>query len=432
MKSPFTIFLIGSVVFMSHLFSALFSRKMIPDVLLLMFLGWIVGPVSGLVKASDFGAVGPIFSILTLIVILFQESLDIDFRIIKQSLKSTVTLTLAHFFITVGIVGGALFFLGQWRPTLLEFIGLETFINFHFNKALLIGTIVGATSISIIAPLLQKLNIQEKAKSTLLLEATLGEVLMIVLFFTLLDFILSGYFHFGLTTGKFISSILFAIILGVGGGCFWSFILNEIRIVKNSIFTTPAFLFVVFGITELMGFSGVISTLSLGITLGNIELFNLSFLKKHFPSEPIKLNEVEKTFLSEVVFLFKTFFFIYMGICLELNHVGIIFLGGILALFIFILRIPVIRFCISRETTVSDASLMAMMTPKGLVSAVLAAIPLQRGVEGGETIQMLVYSIIFFSIIFMSLLIFFLKNPIFSKIYSFCLSNFKKEEIKLS
>ena len=93
---------------------------------------------------------------------------------------------------------------------------------------------------------------------------------------------------------------------------------------------------------------------------------------------------------------------------------GIMFLGGILALFIFILRIPVIRFCISRETTVSDASLMAMMTPKGLVSAVLAAIPLQRGVEGGETIQMLVYSIIFFSIIFMSLLIFFLKNSVFS------------------
>ena len=45
------------------------------------------------------------------------------------------------------------------------------------------------------------------------------------------------------------------------------------------------------------------------------------------------------------------------------------------------------------------------MTPKGLVPAVLASLPLQRGLEHGEIILDLGYSIVFFSIIICSLLV---------------------------
>ncbi len=424
MKSPFVIFLIGSVVFLAHLFSALFSRKMIPDVLLLMLLGWVVGPLCGLVSVDDFGAVGPIFSILTLLVILFQESLDIDFRVIKQSLKSTLILSIVNFVITVGVMSGMVMAVQYWGSTFLEFVGLDAMRDLDFKEIFLLGTILGATSIAVIVPLLQKLNVQAKTKSMLLLEATLGEVLTIVIFFMVLNLIESGYFHLGMTSGKFVSSILVAVAFGIGAGCFWSIILNEIRIIQNSVFTTPAFIFVLFGITELFGFSGVIAVLSFGATLGNIELFNLSFLKKYFPKEPIKLNEAERSFIAEVVFLFKTFFFIYMGISLELSHSGVILCGFIFTLFMFGLRIPVIRFCISKETTIFDASIMAILIPRGLVAAVLAAIPLQRGIAGGEVIQMLVYSIVFFSILFTSLLIFFLDRPYFYKLYGFFFRHF--------
>ena len=48
---------------------------------------------------------------------------------------------------------------------------------------------------------------------------------------------------------------------------------------------------------------------------------------------------------------------------------------------------------------------MSVMTPKGLVPAVLASLPLQRGLVHGEIILDLGYSIVLFSIIICSLLV---------------------------
>lgn len=425
MKSPFTIVLVGLLVFLAHLFSSLFSRKMIPDVLFLILIGLVLGPVIGFVSVKDFGAVGPIFTILTLIIILFQGGLELDFRILKQSLRTTLMLAIVNFVLTIAVVVGVTLVLHDYVDyAVLEKFGLEVFKHIDIKKSLLLGAIVGATSIAVVTPLVQKLKIHEKTKTILLLEAALGDVFMIVATFALLNIIESGYFHIGVTAGHLISSFIMASMIGVGAGFFWSVILNKIRIIQNPIFTTPAFVFIVYGFSEMLGFSGAIATLAFGMTLGNVELFNLPFLKSYIPHDPISLNDTEKAFISEVVFLFKTFFFIYIGISLELSHFGILFMGFILTLLIFIFRIPAIRFCVPRNLSISDASFMTIMTPKGLVTAVLASIPLQRGIEGGIFIQNVAYSIIFFSIILTSLLIFFLDKTSFSKVYRLFFSGF--------
>jgi len=48
---------------------------------------------------------------------------------------------------------------------------------------------------------------------------------------------------------------------------------------------------------------------------------------------------------------------------------------------------------------------MAVMTPKGLAPAVLAAVPLRRGVEGAETLQQFTYIVVVASIVMVSVLI---------------------------
>ena len=55
---------------------------------------------------------------------------------------------------------------------------------------------------------------------------------------------------------------------------------------------------------------------------------------------------------------------------------------------------------------------MSVMSPKGLVPAVLASIPLQRGLINGDIILDLGYSIVLFSIIITSVLVIILSiNP---------------------
>ena len=64
---------LGILVFSAHLFSMIFSKKKIPDVLLLLVIGVLIGPVLGFVTPEDFGSVGSVFTSITLVVILFAK-----------------------------------------------------------------------------------------------------------------------------------------------------------------------------------------------------------------------------------------------------------------------------------------------------------------------------------------------------------------------
>ena len=86
----------------------------------------------------------------------------------------------------------------------------------------------------------------------------------------------------------------------------------------------------------------------------------------------------------------------------------LVLLALILTILIFILRIPAVKVTVSKSVPIKDASVMAVMVPKGLAAAVLASIPFQEGLSGGELIQNVTYAVILFSIVLTSLLLFFL------------------------
>jgi potassium/hydrogen antiporter len=63
---------IGAMIFLSHFLSLLFKKTNVPDVLVLMVVGLLLGPVMGWVNAADFGKVGPVIATIALVVILFE------------------------------------------------------------------------------------------------------------------------------------------------------------------------------------------------------------------------------------------------------------------------------------------------------------------------------------------------------------------------
>jgi NhaP-type Na+/H+ or K+/H+ antiporter len=185
----------------------------------------------------------------------------------------------------------------------------------------------------------------------------------------------------------------------------WSLALNRIHGLQNSIFTTPAFVLVVFGLTELMGYSGAIASLALGITLGNTHRIPAGLLRV-VPLHFALLSDTERTVFAEVVFLLKTFFLIFIGLSLHFSGwLGLA--GGLgLTLVLFIARIPVVHLSLSRKTTPRrDAMACTLMLPKGLAAAVVATIPVQMGLPGGELIRNTTYAVVFLSILFTSGLI---------------------------
>ena len=78
-----TYIFLGLLIFCAHLFNAWFSRGRIPDVLLLMLIGILVGPVSGWVSPEQLEGTGPVFASLTLLFILFDSGIDMRLDTIR-------------------------------------------------------------------------------------------------------------------------------------------------------------------------------------------------------------------------------------------------------------------------------------------------------------------------------------------------------------
>ncbi|MGE0076320.1 MAG: cation:proton antiporter [Bacteroidales bacterium] len=406
MNSAFTILVVGGIVFLSHWFHGIFEKKGIPDVLLLMLVGLLFGPILGVIHADDFGIAGPMFTSITLVVILFEGGLGLNLNELKSSIRGSTSLTLINFFATFIIVGVISYFL----------LGLDLLV------ALTLGAILGGTSSAVVIPMVRLLKIREESRTILVLESAVSDVLCIVFALALIEATKSGNLQVGLIVGKILSSFTFAAIIGIAGAIVWSILLNRIRTIQNSIFTTPAFVFVVYGVAEILGYSGAISALLFGITLVNIKQFNFSFLKKYVSSEPIALNDTERVFFSEIVFLLKTFFFVYIGLSIRLDSFTALLFGLVLAIAMFVLRIPVVRFSIKSQLPIFDKTVMAAMVPKGLAAAVLAGIPMQQGIVGGELVRNVTYAVVLISIVFTSVLIpLFSYNERFGAVYGWLL-----------
>ena len=140
---------IGLLIFVSHLFAGIFEKKGIPDVLMLMIIGIIIGPVLNLVTPESFGIVTGIFTTITLVFILFQGGLDLRFETMQSALRGMTFITCTNFGATTLVVG-----LIAWL-----LLGLEPI------PAFTLGAILGGTSSAVVIPLVKQLKLQESART---------------------------------------------------------------------------------------------------------------------------------------------------------------------------------------------------------------------------------------------------------------------------
>jgi NhaP-type Na+/H+ or K+/H+ antiporter len=393
MDTVFIIIALGLLIFFSHLFNQLFDRTKIPNVLLLLLIGIIVGPVSGIITKDFFGGLGQVFTTITLIIILFESGAGLRLDVIKKTLAPSLLLTILNFVITVTI-------------TVLVAMALTPL---NVVEASFVGAIIGGTSSAVVIPMVRQLRMSEKASSLLILESALSDVLCLVVGLALLDGIMEGMVSIAKILSNMWKDFLFALLIGLGAGLLWAFFIRRIRSLKNSMFTTLAFSFVLYGRVESFGINGGISVLAFGIMLGNADMINSrSFLRK-MEVEPVSgFNDNEKTFFSEIVFVMQTYFFVYVGISLQFGSLGVYTVGLAIILLIMASRPFIIKLFTRKKYEASEVAIMSVMTPKGLIPAILASIPLQMGLPAGSVIMDIGYSVVLFSIMLCSGLVIFL------------------------
>lgn len=387
-KITLVVLFLGLLIFSSHLFSKLFNRTKIPNVLILMLIGIVAGFFFN--KELFFGEMGRVFTTITLIIILFESGVGLKLSELKIAIGSATLVTVLNFLITVTIV------------TLVSryLYGLE------FISALYLGAILGGTSSAVVIPMIRQLNLGTKSSTILLLESAFSDVLCLVVALAVLEGMKAGEISSIGIINSMWQSFLFAALLGFISGIIWSLILNGIRVLQNSMFTTFAFLFIIYAVVEVLGFSGGIAALTLGIVLGNSDnISKTSIWKSLFKFEAASLTDNERNFFAEIVFVLQTYFFVYVGIVIEFGNILTYLIALLIISLVLVLRPITILSFAKKGSKPREITMMSILAPKGLVATILASVPLQFGIAQASEIAEMGYAVVLVSIILCSLLV---------------------------
>src|SRR5665647_253688 len=112
MDVALTVLFLGILIFLGNMFNRVFALTKIPDLLFLIGIGLIIGPILGLVSPASFGIVGPIFTTVTLAIILFEGGLHLRVETIRSSFRETVVLTSLSFIATMVLATAVLYYSG--------------------------------------------------------------------------------------------------------------------------------------------------------------------------------------------------------------------------------------------------------------------------------------------------------------------------------
>lgn len=371
--------------FLGHGLSWFFMKTKIPDLLLLIIFGFVMGPSGfSLINASHFGQVGPVLSTIALIVILYEGGLHLSTQDLVRSSSSALFLSLLSFS----------------SITALATLILKPFLP--LNLALLTGVGIGSTSSAIVIPMVKFLSVNKNTKTVLSLESAFTDVLTIIIFLSILESIVSKQYNFSQFVLGLGTTPLISVGIGVSSGLVWAFVKKFWNQMNQIIFSGEAWSLLTYGITEFFNFNGAISVLVLGFTLSNVHL--LPFFARKFLSSEISTREL--SLLGTVTFLLRTFFFIYLGLLVQFSSWSMFALALTLCLLIFISRYLTVWLVFKRDLfSRLDVMTVVSMGPRGLACAVLATLPLQNGIEQGEFIQNLIFSIIPLSILMTSLFV---------------------------
>lgn len=369
--------IISAIIILGFIAEIIFKKTNIPDVLILLIIGIIIGPILNLANVTSFGEGSKLFTTFTLVFILFQGALNINFKAIFESLSIATKVTLISFIFTVFIV---------------SIISYTLYHNWLIS--ILIGMILGGTSSAVVIPIVTSIEMREKYRLVMILESAITDVLCIVGAITILQIIDTGNVFPSLIFKNILTSFSLALVIGTIFGLIWIFLLKKYEILINSYILTVAMVIGLYAFVEssFVSASGAIAALTFGLILGNsktiLELWekDKNLVEKTSENkEKIKqhrdvLSNSAKTFYSEISFFVKTFFFVYLGIMIDFSNHIIFAYGAAIVLGVYLVRPFAIKLAFKKEHIErQDRVLMEVLVPKGLAAAVLAGLAVQSG-----------------------------------------------------
>ncbi|HKK67184.1 MAG TPA: putative sulfate exporter family transporter, partial [Bacteroidales bacterium] len=388
MDIPIVILLLGILVFASFYFNRFFIRFRIPSALFFILVGIVLGLFVN--EKRYFGDLGGAFAAITLNIIVYMVGKRFNFKNLKRVPGNSLMFSL--FNVIVGLV--------------LVTFAARFIAHMEWVSSIFLGFVISGTSSVLIVPIVHALKLREKSRKILIYESLLTDIICLIGGLIFLDFIWHTQLGNVPLSGFVAKSVLLGIASGLIAGALWMFVLRTLKDVNNTMFASLAFILILYGASELIGFNGGFSVLTFGIMSGNInhKPFKNWFTEKMTEkARNYTLNE--QGFFEELLMLIQAYFFVYMGMKLEYYSTGVFLVALILVVIFALMRWVSIQAFSAKNLDYKEKIIMSVLSPKGIIPAVLVTLAFEMGVIDGLEIMQYGYAIIIVSLLVGSILV---------------------------
>lgn len=383
--------LLGGLLVLAFIANRLSRRTRVPDVIVLLASGIVLGPVLHVIDAGRFPEILRGVGTLALILILFAAGLELDLRRSwRQFISGTVLAVLSYGLTMVGVELFCRHVLGMPRM-----------------PSLLVSAAFACMSGSIVLPILDQLDLRPELKTTLVIEASFGDGLGALVVGVLLGVAsggvtskTSGGAILGGMAALFVFRFLLGFVIAVVAGFLWARLLPRISNKQFWQVLTFAAVLIVYSGTHALGGSDLFAVIVFGATLASL-LDPQSFLQD-FGFEILATDQSNQiySFHSELAFLVRSFFFVLLGAMIEFKGLRAQILPslGILAVFLIARFVAVSGSrVVWRRASSRERELANILIPRGLITAVLALEVVEAMPEQLAFLPALTFALILFT-----------------------------------
>ncbi len=342
--------LAGLIILIGFLADELFRRKYVPDSVILIVLGMILGHFTGILPPEVFLEFAGFMASIAVAIILYDTGINLD--LVSTMKESGYALALG----TVSYFASALF------------IGLIAYFVYGWDiiHSLILGTMLGGTSAAVVATIASKLPISERTRIILNIESTVTNAYALVFVLTLINFAQTGVLD-PLEAARLVaSSLSVAVMAGLIAGVLWLKVLTTARNRPYIHVLTLGIMFLLYALVEYIKGIGAIASFIFGLVLGNARTIQRMF----FLEGDYRLSTIFKKFNDEMSFFIRVFFFVFLGIIFVPPEEMTLYTASVLIV-VFAL---IARYIAIRVVKPDDPEIVMVSFPRGLSEAVVASL----------------------------------------------------------
>jgi len=361
--------ILAIIILLGIVLTKLSKKIHIPDVVLYIAAGIIIGPsVLKLIDFREYAVVNQVILSFGAAYILFDGGREIGIKVLNE-VKLTVGLLA-----TVGVL----------ISTAVTGLFAGKVLGIDLMYAMLLGAVIASTDPSVLVPLFKKMNISPRLKQTIISESAFNDAAGAIVTFTILAVAAGGRFSIGESLLQLVISAGGGVIVGAVFGYIMHVLISEGRYGLLKGHTAEMVVATVLGayvFCEYIGVSGFMATFIIGMMCGNKGVFNFVVYTE--------AQETHEKFKEVTISIIRMLIFMLLGAGMNFAIISEYWSGALIVIlaFVFIARpvsvlltVPLDRkakwnvremlyLCWTRETGVIPAALAGMLMTMGVPNA---------------------------------------------------------------